>query len=41
LFDFDEIRSEAKPKPQLSNSEETVELALPVPEIWASKKFSF
>jgi hypothetical protein len=33
LFDFDEILTEAESKPKLSNSEEIIALALPVPEL--------
>jgi hypothetical protein len=41
LFNFDEISIEARSSLKLSNSEETVALAIALSEIGASKNFTF
>jgi hypothetical protein len=41
MWDSDDITKEGRPLPYLSNTEEMIALAQPVPEIWASKNFPF
>jgi hypothetical protein len=41
LFDFDDILNKDRPLHKLSNSENTITLAILVPEVYYSKYFTF